>query len=217
MFLLKKSSLQDLKLISECHQLCFANSFSIKLGEAYTRKSLEWFLAGENRFIFHIIHENEVVGYCGGFISRFVGDGSTSGMLQYAMKQAIVGVLRKPWLLFHNELWPFYPIICKNIFRKIFVRKKSKSLLKSEILFADEFIKRAGIVVIGVHPFHRGKGLFDKLIKEFEKQAFLKETYSFYLSVKKNNKRAIRAYEKAGWQISKEHSSSLDMVKKGNK
>src|SRR5689334_16274248 len=115
MFHLASSSRFDLKRISICHQKCFPTSFSSRLGSAYTCKTLEWFLVSENRFLFHVEAENNIAGYCGGFRSSYPGEGSTSGMLQYAMKEAIKGVTRKPYLFFHPELTRRYPLIFKNI------------------------------------------------------------------------------------------------------
>jgi hypothetical protein len=47
---------------------------------------------------------NEVVGFCGGFAPQFYGDGSSSGMLQFAFKEAVMGIAKKPWLLVNKEL-----------------------------------------------------------------------------------------------------------------
>ena len=213
MYQLQQSLPQDLKAIAGCHLQCFPHSFTSKLGIAYATKTFEWFLAGDNRFLFHITDEDEVLGYCGGFISRFEGDGSTSGMLQFAMKQAIAGVLRKPWLLFHRELWPFYPLIFRNIARKISGRNNKNPAAQSPASLPEPFHQRAGLVVIGVHPLHRGKGVFELLMKEFDRQANVKGASSLYLSVKKNNERAIRAYTKAGWSVMNEHPGSLELGK----
>ena len=180
---------------------------------AYATKTFEWFLAGDNRFLFHITEEEKVLGYCGGFISRFEGDGSTSGMLQFAMKQAMAGVLRKPWLLFHRELRPYYPLIFRNIYRKIFRNKRTGPAAISPGQSPAAFHQRAGLVVIGVHPLYRGKGVFELLMKEFDRQANIKGASSLYLSVKKNNERAIRAYTKAGWSVMNEHPGSLELGK----
>src|SRR4051794_22038543 len=124
MFQLVKSLPLDLTRISVCHQKCFPSSFSSKLGSIYVHKTLEWFLVAPNRFLFHIESGNKVVGYCGGFRSSYTGDGSTSGMLQYAMREAIKGVIRRPLLLFHPELVKRYPLLFKNIYSRIFKPEK---------------------------------------------------------------------------------------------
>lgn len=153
MYKLHKSTIADLAKIAVCHQACFGESLSSKLGNAYAAKSLEWFLVNEHRFLYHVSFENKVVGYCGGFNSQFIGDGSTSGMLQYAMQTGFKAILQKPWLVFHPELLKFYPLIIRNIYKRLFSLKKTTSTEQRNVVFE----KKLGLVVIGVHPEHRGK------------------------------------------------------------
>jgi ribosomal protein S18 acetylase RimI-like enzyme len=211
MYLLKKSLPSNLKIIGVCHAECFADSFSVKLGNAYVIKSFEWFLAGDNRFLHHVENEEgNVIGYCGGFISLRTGDGSTSGMMQYSMKQAAAGMIKKPWLFFNEELKPFYPLIIKNIFRKFFPAKKKSDQNSDAIV---NFEKKTGIVVIGVKPDHRGKGVFEILMKNFEKESLKRKINKLSLSVRSTNLRAINAYKKAGWQIENENGKAVLMSK----
>ena len=199
MFRLIQSTPLDLEKISECHEKCFANSFSTKAGTAYVKKTLEWFLVAKNRFLFHIECDNKVIGYCGGFKSAYPGDGSTSGMLQYAMKEAITGVMKKPYLLFHPELIKRYPLIFRNLFKKILSSKKPNSHpLQYHNSPSNSVI---GLVVIGVHPDYRGKGYFELLMQHFEGECKKRNASKAALSVKASNTRAIAAYKKAGWQI----------------
>ena len=67
--------------------------------------------------------------------------------------------------------------------------------------------------MIGVHPQYRGKGVFEMLMQEFEKQAIEMGILKMVLSVKKENTRAIKAYNKAGWEIFKEHENVIEMMK----
>jgi ribosomal protein S18 acetylase RimI-like enzyme len=183
---------------------------STKLGMPYIKKSFEWFLTRDNCFLFHVVNaEGLVIGYCGGFIPRFVGDGSTSGIMQYTMKEAITGVILHPWLLFNKEVMAMYPLIFKNIQKKIFKKKQAK-IQAAPVASVD---RRAGLVVIGVHPEYRGTGVFQMLMNEFEKRALSFGLPKLVLSVKKDNGRAVHAYTKQGWFIFKEHPVTLEMVK----
>ncbi len=169
-----------------------------------------WFFSGKNNFLLHVFNEqNKIVGYCGGFSPSYKGDGSTSGMMRYAMKEAITGAISHPALLFHKEVFPFYPVILKNIFRKIF-KKKIEVKEQDEKTAID---KRIGLVVIGVHPLYRNKGVFELLMTRFEKEAFERNIHTLTLSVKKDNKRAVNAYKKIGWQVFKEENKILYMTK----
>ncbi len=188
---------------------CFADSLTVKLGDLYIAKTLEWFLVDNNKFLYHVItSDNKIVGYCGGFVSKHIGDGSTSGMMKYAMKEAFLGILKKPYLLFHKEVIAFYPLIFKNIFQKYFYHDKN---ISSDKITAVE--NKLGLVVIGVHPNFRGKGIFEMLMNTFENEAASRNISKLSLSVRSNNARAIAAYKKNGWQINKQTSAAVNMYK----
>ncbi len=211
MFQLNQSLQPDIYPISLCHQLCFAGSFSNKLGLSFTAKTFEWFLSAENRFLYHVTNNTEVVGYIGGFCPQYHGDGSTSGMMRYAMKEAMFGVAKKPWLLFSKELISFYPLILKNVYRKIFKIHPGNKV--SGVPVGNSFQQKVGLVVIGVHPNYRGSGIFEMLMQQFEKEAAQRHISSLVLSVKKDNGRAVQAYKKNGWMISKENDKAIEMYK----
>lgn len=200
------STPNHLNKIALCHKVCFQNSFAAKIGLAYIQKTLEWFLTDNNKFLFFIEKDNMVVGYCGGFLSKGVGEGSSSSMLQYAFKEAVVGVIKKPWLLLHKDIIKLYPLIFRNIKNKIF-KKKQQTILQ------PHKEKLVGLVVIGVHPNYRGTGIFDDLMQYFFKKAKELSNEGAKLSVKKNNDRAIKAYQKYGWQIKEELKDTLVLVK----
>ena len=82
-FSLYNSQHKHINAIAQCHVACFPNSLSTKLGKEYIRKTFEWFLVADNKFLFHIEIDDQVVGYCGGFISKGMGDGSSSGKVGY--------------------------------------------------------------------------------------------------------------------------------------
>jgi GNAT superfamily N-acetyltransferase len=179
------------------------------LGKGYVQKSLEWFLVNNKRFLFHCFHDGKVVGYCGGFSPAFYGDGSSSGMLQHAFKEAIKGTLLKPWLLFHPEIFHYYPHIFRNLKKKVF--SSNKKLSANVVQTPIE--PTVGLVIIGVHPEYRGKGVFELLMKEFEVQALKQNRTQVNLTVNKDNIRAINAYKKAGWLIKKQEVNEVKMNK----
>lgn len=205
----QKSQRSNLDELAALHRVCFPGSLSKQLGMAYSKKTLLWFLSDANRFLLHIEKEGEIVGYVGGFVSQFPGDGSTSGMLRYAMQEAVWGVCKKPWLIFHPQVRPMYPLIFKNIQRKITF---NKTLKNNGEHYADK-ARRVGLVVIGVLPAFRGHGVFELLMSEFENESRLRQINHMALSVKKNNPHAIHAYQKCGWLIEKEHEDSFEMSK----
>jgi GNAT superfamily N-acetyltransferase len=209
MFQLQNTFREQLNEVAICQMQSFPDSFGTKLGRGYTKKSLEWFLAGENRFLFHVLYEDKVVGYCGGFQSKGLGDGSTSGIMQYAMREAAIGMIKKPWLFFHKDIIRFYPLILKNIFKK-FNGEKSNTNLQST---TNTRANAVGLVVIGVHPDHRGKGCFELLMKHFEEVSYKHGAAKITLSVKASNERAIAAYKKTGWQKGSQTDKAIEMHK----
>jgi ribosomal protein S18 acetylase RimI-like enzyme len=209
MFKLQQTFHQHLNKVVACHLACFPDSLSTKIGSEYTKRTLEWFLIQDNRFLFHIENEDRVIGYCGGFRSAYPGDGSTSGMLQHAMREAIKGIIKRPYLIFHAELIKRYPLIAKNIFRKILGTEKNRSINSDNIIQHPKI----GLVVIGVHPDYRGKGYFELLMQHFEEECKKRNIDTITLSVKSSNERAIAAYKKTGWQIASQKGKSINMFK----
>lgn len=209
MLTIKCSQKQQLPDIAECQMDCFPDSFATKLGRSYVQKSLEWFLVNDQRFLFHCEEHGKIVGYCGGFAPAYYGDGSSSGMLQHAFKEAIKGTLKKPWLLFNAELVQYYPHIFRNIRKKILKTKTIAAVTSNK----REIEPTVGLVIIGVHPSFRGKGVFELLMTEFENQARKLNRTQVNLSVKKDNNRAINAYKKFGWTIRQEQADGLKMHK----
>ena len=88
---------------------CFPDSLATKLGKDYVQQTFDWYLNHPNRFLFFIEEGDKVIGYCGGFVPAKPGDGSSSGMLQHAFKQAVTALLLQPWLLLNAEVKPQLP------------------------------------------------------------------------------------------------------------
>ena len=76
---------------------------------------------------------------------------------------------------------------------------------------AKPFEPYCGLVVIGVLPAYRGKGIAQQLMDEFEERAKALHQTQGKLSVKKNNQRALQAYKKQGWYIGEEQAVTYVM------
>lgn len=202
----KHNHLHDIAL---CHMACFPTSLSTQLGVKYVKKTLEWFLRNPNRFLYHVEEHNGVAGYCGGFVPQYYGDGSSSGMLQYAFKEALIGLATHPWLLLHPEVRNQYRFLWLNIRRKI----TGKNIPLDNTIAKPLKPTHVGLVVIGVHPDFRGSGVAQILADEFENKAKAFNKQELILSVKTDNKRAINAYKKFGWNILSEHKHTYVMNK----
>lgn len=208
---LNYSQQSNLEAIAKCWMLCFPNSYNTKLGKQFVMKSLEWFLKSPNKFLYHIQNDEEVIGFCGGFIPQFYGDGSSSGMLQFAFKEAVIGMFKNPFILLDKDLRKYYPFIIRNIKKKVGLSKTTAAFAKPTNYKHQSIVS---LVVIGVHPKFRGQGYFEELMQEFEKNATKQKKIECLLTVKKNNLRAIGAYKKLGWQTKDENEETLTMQKK---
>lgn len=209
MFTVINAQRQNLPDIAKCHMLCFEKSLATKLGKLYVQKTLEWFLVNENRFLFFVTKDGRVAGYCGGFMPVKPGDGSSSGMLQYAFKEAIRGVAKHPLLLFHPEVLQNFPFLWMNIKRKITGKAKPVKPVHN----TKPFNQYAGLVVIGVHPDFRGTGVAQQMMAMFETKTLELNQKEMVLSVKKDNARAIKTYSNFGWRIREEHEKTFVMNK----
>ena len=206
-----KTTFKDLQALAKCQQECFPASFAVKLGYACLHKSLQWFLVSPNRFLVHIEYEGKIVGFCGGFMPQFVGDGSKSGILHFAIKEAFYGLLKRPWLWFHSELWRFGTVFLKNRW-KIFSNKKNENPtgLPADI---HEYLSSVALTIICVHPAYRGAGLAKSLLLFAEDFAIKHDRKVLSLGVKQKNSSACKAYIKNGWAIDKKLGDSFVMKK----
>jgi len=189
--------------------LCFPDSLATKLGLAYVLKTFGWYLDKPNRFLFHIELDNEVIGFCGGFVPTRIGDGSSSGMLQFAFNKAIKGLLLKPGLLFHKEVVPHYSFLWRNIKQRITGKTIPANSTPEPALFKSY----CGLVVIGVHPDYRGQGVAQQLMEEFEMKARGLQQTILKLSVKKTNDSALKTYKKQAWYVGEEQAMTYVMHK----
>lgn len=204
--------ISELKRIAICHKKAFGTSLSSKLGLAFICDMLRWYLSGPNKFLFYIANEKGCIGYCGGHILDGQDKyGAASGMSQFGFKSALLGILKKPWLILHPEVISRYRFILTNIKRRLGL-KKDKTLAESVPSILDEPLT-AGLVVIGVLPNLQQKGLGTLLQQEFERKAKEMGAERLQLSVRTTNTRAIESYIRNGYKIKSESSTSYIMIK----
>lgn len=205
------SKYKDLPEIAHCHRQCFPQSLSSAMGPTYCKAMISWYLDVEKAFLFHVVADGKCVGYCGGIINDgSLETGSASGMMQHSMGAAIKAFLQRPWLLFHHELRKKYPLFLRNLWSKLGVKKNATA---TAIRQQKKHEPVAGLVVIGVLPEYRGKGVSGLLLQGFEERASKRGIHKLGLSVLASNSRAIGAYEKNGWAIIREEETGVKMVK----
>ncbi len=205
------SAFKDVRSIAQCQAICFPDSFAVKLGNDCLEKSLKWFFISQNRFFIHIEDCGKVVGFCGGFMPQFIGDGSKSGILSFAIKDAFTGLLRRPHLMFKKELWHFGLVFIKNKWKLI---RKSSTKDETEIpLEFQDYLNSVAITIIAVDPEFRGRGIVDDLLGYVEKYAITHKKPVLCLGVKQDNTIASKAYQRNGWVVDKQIGDSFVMKK----
>lgn len=211
---LVRCTINDLVEVAHCHRAAFPDSFATRLGIRYLVKNFEWYLLSKRTFLIKAEVENRVVGYCGGMlIDNASVHGSTSSIMQYTFKQAVLSMLIRPWLLFDKEIRKNVKLIVKNVNLKLKnILKKSSRNTPSKPEHMHKQVS-LGLVVIGTLPSFRGKGIGFHLLAQFEIEARKMGAQQMHLSVKRNNREAIKSYTRSGWVVINEGNENAQLIK----
>ena len=206
------SQLKDLDNLARCHKKAFPSALSSSLGSGFIRKMLSWYIVSERGVLIHVWHDQQLLGYCGGIITKKPGlPGAATSITQYSFKAFLTSFLLRPWLLLHSENIKRFSFIKRNLQYKLGLRKVvSKNVVVNS---TAEFVPFWGLVVIGVDPAFQGKGAGSLMLQEFERLATLDAVKKLTLSVKPSNGKAIKSYEQNGWKKGSTSEESLNMYK----
>ncbi len=199
--------------IAKCHQKAFPKSLLSNLGINSLAKVFEWYLTNERGIIYYIKDsENNIKGYfCGIITTEQNLIGANSSTFNYAKFTLTKSFLKKPWLLFHPEiLSKIRNLLAYSFinFLKVIHKKRIKKLDQDNF----NFIPFVGLVIIGVKEKGLGYGSF--LLKEFENiSRKIPMVKKLQLSVKAENRRAIKAYLSNGWTIEKSEKKYFKLYK----
>ncbi|MCF8341861.1 MAG: GNAT family N-acetyltransferase [Chitinophagaceae bacterium] len=206
-FLTQKS---DIEGVAACHRKAFPDSISSKLQASISIKLLSWYLDNPRGVLFHVEENGQIIGYCGAIKTNSPDlEGSSTSMTQYSFKVLLIALASRPWLLFHRDNLKRIPFITRNILLKLGIEKKNDI----KINYQEKFVPFWGLVVIGVDSDSQGKGIGSILINEFEKLAKEDGVEKIFLSVKKENAKAIKSYLYNNWEIKSRDYDSFTMYK----
>jgi len=204
---------QDLPRLAKCHRAAFPKTLSSAMGQRYVEKMLEWYLVDKRAFIFMVEEDNQIIGYCGGL--KFDGTaraGSASSMIQHSYNLAVKTFLKRPWLFLHPEFLAKYRLAGRNVHSRI---KKLIGIEDARVPTISELPEpHTGLIVIGVHPKVQGQGYGSMLLREFEKITINLGFRKMMLTVRTDNKLAIKSYLRNGWLTTRVEGNSTTMEKR---
>ena len=175
----------DLEAVCTVHLDAFKGSMNTRLGRAYVRSFLRWFVEAPEAAAFVATYGGAIAGYAVG-----APDGYQRDLNRTVVVSALAGMLAHPWVL-----------VDPRVLRTSFARVRSLVGLKpagSTLTLPSG--PRMSLVGIGVASTARGLGLGTLLIRAIEDAARAAGMRAVTLTVYRDNIAAIHAYKRAGWR-----------------
>ena len=200
---LRDAQFKDLKALAYCHMAAFPASLTTAMGYQYTKKTLEWYIYEPDAIL--VMAEDDcgkALGYAGGLlVTAKTKQGSTTAMSQFAFKDALLAICIRPWLVFHPQVKRHYPYIRYFIKRQLknYFRNKKVPPNRPQMQTSTIIRNTMGLVGIGILPEFQGRGVGSSLLKAFESRSRAIGAECMDLSVEPENNKAIRSYERNGW------------------
>ena len=204
--IIRQATLTDLEKIAKVHIQCFPDSFSTVLGRDHGYRLLssyyKEYMDGKPELFLVSESDGEINGFCMGYLV---------GRQDYSKSY-----------IKHNAIGLTAQMIKLLLSGNKAARDKVKSLVKKndDICYLDKSFDRVqanekvDLLSICVLPAARGSGTANVLIKEFENRGKLLGRDYCVLTVKTNNDRAIRFYEKNGFVLRKKTKDKMSLIKK---
>lgn len=176
----------DLARVGEVHLAAFPESALTRLGGDAPRRYYDWLLAGpHDAFPRGAFAEGRLVGFCFGGVYR----GALTGFVRRDAAYLALRALLRPGLLLGGAFRR-----AAALGARLLVRAPRRTPPPGG--WAPSF----GILSIAVHPEARGTGAARALMDDAEAEARRRGFALMHLSVRPENVRAVRFYEKCGWE-----------------
>lgn len=190
-------SQDDLPAITDVHLAAFPDSALTKLGREAVQRYYEWQLIGPHDAVnIGCFAQEFLIGFC--FGGRFRG--ALGGFLEKNRNFLIKRVVTHPWLLANSMFRERAMMGLKNLWKRMRPAQRKSKASQPTPPATPEHRPSFGILSIAVSPNHQGSGSA-RLLMEYSEQAALERGYTrMNLTVHPSNSRAIRFYEKMGWQ-----------------
>lgn len=173
-----------LSTIAELHLIAFKGYMNTRVGNAYVRSFMNWFMRTKGAVALAAVDGQEVLGYVVGIPTE-----SLHAMDVDLLPVGAIGVLLRPWLFFSAPA-------------RRTLRTKIKSILNKHLPEPAEFyLPRPTMELVGiaVSPVARGRKVGSRLVERFETASRELGMRSLKLSVYPDNAPARRLYENSGW------------------
>lgn len=186
----------DLSDVASIHIQAFPDSALTKLGKEMVRRYYEWQILGpHDAFYIGVYTQEEMLGFCFGGVFR----GALWGFLERNRTFLVREVLLRPWLLF-NPLFRGRVYVALRFLIRRYLFPRSNLSVDAKSSDPDRQVPLFRILSIAVTPQFHGSGAA-RLLMEYAERVALERSFTHIgLTVHASNKRAVRFYEKMGWQ-----------------
>ena len=178
------ATLEDVDALVTLHYKCFteADHIAMEFGKRFIYSTYRWFVTSPGSFVVVAKQGENLVGFQS--VSAFPYDGR---MLLASRREAFIGLLSRPWLVFHPEL-----------LRRLFglLLRRHKKILDHK--------KIGQLAFVGVDPGIQGKGIGKAIIKATVTICRERGMDELITGVLKHNTRSIAMLEGAGLVIAPE-------------
>lgn len=186
----REITLGHLNSVASVHLQAFPDSALTKLGQEAVRRYYEWQLIGPHDCLAIGTFDNDtLIGICFGGVFR----GALGGFLEKNRAFLICRVVTHPQLLlnplFRERAWLAIQRLSQRFRRQ-----------KPETPNSPAATRSFGILSIAVIPASQGQGAAQLLMEYAQQVAVERGFMQMALTVHPSNNRAVRFYEKMGWQ-----------------
>ena len=178
---IRRAKLSDLNALVSLHYACFEpdEHLAMRFGKPFIRASYKWFITSKETFTILAEVDNKVVGLTTVCDSPYNGP-----MLRNCLREAIMGLLTHPWLIFHPEIF--------NRIINLFIKKQDVGEL------TEDRPDVAHLAFIAAHPDCRGRGIGSSLLNESMRITLRRGKHFHRAGVYKENIASQRMFEKCG-------------------
>ncbi|MEW6579999.1 MAG: GNAT family N-acetyltransferase [Chloroflexota bacterium] len=188
-------AIQDLPDVVRVHMQAFPDSALTKLGREAVRRYYEWQITGPHEALnIGVYDQDNLLGFCFSGVFR----GALGGFLEKNRAFLVRRVISHPWLLVNPLFRERARFAISRLYKQLLPRRAS--VAAKPAVTKTKKAPSFGILSIAVAPPYQGSGVAQLLMEYSEQVAIERGFTCMDLTVHPSNMRAVRFYEKMGWQ-----------------